>query len=152
MIRPVFAFLKRGNLNQRPLAKFILIFSLVLAFVRYPMLFLNILCFVPEFCERTMGKTGVNCSHVSQRSLAKFRGDIYVFTCFGGIPVSLLNNKRLATEMTLYTITVRYHCNPNIVPKPAPVSFSRLFLLCAESIFANELRKRRLRQLNYSVL
>ena len=47
MITPVFAILKRGNLNQRSLAKFIFIFSLVLAFVRYPMLFLNILCLVP---------------------------------------------------------------------------------------------------------
>ena len=72
----------------------------------------------------------MNLSHVSQRSLAEFRGDIYVLTCFGGMPLLLLNNKRLTTEMTLYTITVRYHCNPNIVPKQAFVSFFRMFLLC----------------------
>ena len=43
----------------------------------------------------------MNLSHVSQRSLAKFRGDIYVLTCFGGMPLLLLNNKRLTTEMTI---------------------------------------------------
>ena len=107
------------------------------------MLLLNNLYLVPELCKRALAKTAMNCSHVAQRSLAKFRDD-NLLTSYGGIPVLLLNTKRLTTEMTLYTITVRHHCNPNIVPKPTSMSFSRLFL-CAGAIFTNELRKKKLR-------
>ena len=61
----------------------------------------------------------------------------------------LLNNKRLATELTLFTSTVRYHCNPNVVSKPTSMSLSKFFLpLCAGAICANEFRERRLRWLS----